>query len=557
MRVSRYRLQGARVLGMLCLLLMAGVSLAHGQGKPPERGGTIRIGLWQEPSTLNPYYATMYATNLVANVVLEGLVAVDPAGTYYPVLATEVPSVANGQVSADGRMVTYRLRPGLRWSDGAPVTSADVRFTWEALMNPANRVVTRTGYDLIEKVETPDATTVVLRFKRLYAPHLTLFPYVLPRHVLGSLPDLNQTQFNRLPLGTGPFRIAEWVSGSHMTFERNAHYRVSGRPFLDRLIFKMVPSREVGSAQIKTGEIDVLWNLSEYQIPDFERLADVKLAITSSSLSEKLVLNQSAGGDPAAPHSILGDRRVRQALQHAINKRVIVEKLLYGKAKAGTSEVPHGWAADPSIQPSEFNPDRARQLLRDAGWQDTDRDGVLDKGGQPLKLRLSTTSGDKLRELVEQLVQEQLKAVGVAVTIENVLPTVLFGSWGDRSPRKRGTYDIQMYSPGPSIDPDAYLYGFYHSSQIPTEANAGAGNNTSRYRSAEFDRAVEEARGTVDLDKRRKAYIRAAHLLNEDLPVIILYTRLFVDAYRTRVGGYTPNPWAWLGWDAQGWYVAQ
>ncbi|MBI5628659.1 MAG: peptide ABC transporter substrate-binding protein, partial [Candidatus Rokubacteria bacterium] len=361
---------------------MAGVSLAHAQGKLPERGGTIRIGLWQEPSTLNPYYATMYATNLVANVVLEGLVAVDPAGNYYPVLAAEVPSVANGQVSADGRMVTYRLRPGLRWSDGAPVTSADVRFTWEALMNPANRVVTRAGYDLIETVETPDATTVVLRFKRLYAPHLTLFPYVLPRHVLGSLPDLNQTPFNRLPLGTGPFRITEWVSGSHMTFERNAHYRVSGRPFLDRLIFKMVPSREVGSAQIKTGEIDVLWNLSEYQIPEFERLADVKLAITSSSLSEKLVLNQSAGGDPAAPHSILGDRRVRQALQHAINKRVLVEKLLYGKAKVGTSEVPHGWAADPSIQPSEFNPDRARQLLREAGWQDTDRDGVLDKGGQ-------------------------------------------------------------------------------------------------------------------------------------------------------------------------------
>src|SRR3989304_9934339 len=114
MGVSRYGLQGARVLGMLCLLLMAGVSLAHGQGKPPERGGTIRIGLWQEPSTLNPYYATMYATNLVANVALEGLVAVDPAGTYYPVLATGVPSVANGQGAGGGRVVTDKLRPGPR-----------------------------------------------------------------------------------------------------------------------------------------------------------------------------------------------------------------------------------------------------------------------------------------------------------------------------------------------------------------------------------------------------------------------------------------------------------
>ena len=480
-------------LGCLAAVSAAAGAPAHAQVKAVP-GGTARIGLWQEPSTLNPYYATMYATNPVATVVLAGLVSVDPAGQYYPVLAAEVPLVANLSVSADGKTVTYKFRAGLRWSDGAPFTPADVRFTWEAIMNPANRVVTRAGYDLIEKIETPDATTAILHFKRLYAPFLTLFPYILPRHILGGLPDLNQAPFNRLPVGTGPFRAVEWVSGSHITFERNTHYRVSGRPFLDRVIFKMVPSREVGIAQIKTGEIDALWNLSEYQIPEFERLADVKLAVRSSSLSEKLVLNLSAAGDSAVPHPILGDRRVRQALQYAINKQLIVDKLLYGKARVGTSEVPQGWASNPAIKPSEFSPEKARQLLKEAGWQDTDGDGILDKGGQPLRLRLSTTSGDKLRELVEQLVQEQVKAVGVAITIENVLPTVLFGSWGDRSPRKRGTYDIQMYSPGPSIDPDAYLYGFYHSSQIPLDANAGAGNNTSRYRGAEFDRAVEEAR---------------------------------------------------------------
>jgi peptide/nickel transport system substrate-binding protein len=543
-------------LGCIATVIAGAGTPAHAQTKPVP-GGTARVGLWQEPSTLNPYYATMYATNLVANVVLEGLVSVDPAGQYAPVLAAEVPSVANRGVSADGKTVTYGLRPGLRWSDGAPVTSADVRFTWEAILNPANRVVTRAGYDLIEKIETPDGTTAILHFKRLYAPFLTLFPYILPRHILGTLPDLNQAPFNRLPVGTGPFRAVEWVSGSHITFERNTHYRLGGRPFLDRLIFKMVPSREVGIAQIKTGEIHALWNLSEYQIPEFERLADVKLAVTSSSLSEKLVLNLSAAGDPAVPHPILGDKRVRQALQYAIDKQLIVDKLLYGKARVGTSEIPQGWASNPAIKPGEFSPAKARQLLKEAGWKDTDGDGVLDKAGQPLKLRLSTTSGDKLRELVEQLAQEQLRAVGVAITIENVLPTVLFGSWGDRSPRKRGTYDIQMYSPGPSIDPDAYLYGFYHSSQIPLEANAGAGNNTSRYRSADFDRAVEEARASADVEKRRRAYFKAAALLNDDLPVIILYTRLFVDAYRQNVRGYTPSPWAWMGWDVQNWYLAQ
>lgn len=553
---ARHSFRALVVLTLLAASIATSPAPAIAQAKAAA-GGTVRLGLWQEPSTLNPYYATMYATNLVANVVLEGLVAVDPAGRYYPVLAAEVPSVANRGVSPDGRTVTFRLRPGLRWSDGQPVTSGDVRFTWEAIMNPANRVVTRAGYDLIERLETPDAATVVLRFKRLYAPFLTLFPYVLPRHVLGSLPDLNQAPFNRLPLGTGPFRAVEWVSGSHIVFQRNPNYRVGDRPFLDRLIFKMVPSREVGIAQIKTGEIDALWNLSEYQIPEFARLTDISLSIASSSLSEKLVFNMSAAGDPAVPHPILGDKRVRYAIQYAIDKQLIVDKLLYGKARVGTAEVPQGWASDPTIKPSEFNPEKARRLLKEAGWQDTNGDGVLDRAGQPLKLRLSTTSGDKLRELVEQLVQEQLKAVGIAVSIENVLPTVLFGSWADRSPRKRGTYDIQMYSPGPAIDPDSYLYGFYHSSQIPVEANRGAGNNTSRYHSAAFDRAVEAGRATADVEKRREAYVQASRLLNEDLPILILYTRLFVDAYRVTVRGHAPNPWAWMGWDAQNWHLAQ
>ncbi len=553
---ARHVVRALVTLTLLTAAIGTSAGLAAAQAKPAP-GGTVRVGLWQEPSTLNPYYATMYATNLVANVVLEGLVAVDPAGHYYPVLAAEVPSAANRGVSKDGRTVTYKLRPGLRWSDGQPVTSADVRFTWEAIMNPANRVVTRAGYDLIDRLEMPDPATVVLHFKQIYAPFLTLFPYILPRHVLGGLPDLNQAPFNRLPVGTGPFRAVEWVSGSHIAFQRNPHYRVGGQPFLERLIFKMVPSREVGIAQIKTGEIDALWNLSEYQVPELGQLTGVSLSIASSSLSEKLVLNMSAAGDPAAPHPILGDKRVRQAIQYAIDKHLVVDKLLYGKAKVGTAEIPQGWASDPAIKPSEFSPEKARRLLKEAGWQDTDGDGILDKGGQPLKLRLSTTSGDKLRELVEQLVQEQLKAVGIAVSIENVLPTVLFGSWVDRSPRKRGTYDVQMYSPGPSIDPDAYLYGFYHSSQIPVEANRGAGNNTSRYHSAAFDRAVEEGRATADAEKRREAYFKAARLLNDDLPVIILYTRLFVDAYRTNVRGHAPNPWAWMGWDAESWYLAQ
>ena len=201
MRVSRYRLRGARVLGMLCVLLMAGVSPPTDRGSRRSEAGRFGSGSGRSRRRSTPTTRRCTPPTWSPTWCSRGWWrSIPPA----PITRCWRPRSRRWRTARCRRQagsVTYRLRPGLRWSDGAPVTSADVRFTWEALMNPANRVVTRTGYDLIEKVETPDATTVVLRFKRLYAPYLTLFPYVLPRHLLGSLPDLNQAQFNRLPLG--------------------------------------------------------------------------------------------------------------------------------------------------------------------------------------------------------------------------------------------------------------------------------------------------------------------------------------------------------------------
>lgn len=521
----------------------------------PRKGGTLNIGLWQEPATMNPYFANMYAVDLVANLVLEGLLGVDPKGEYYPILVSEVPSAQNGGVSADGKSITFRLKPGLKWADGAPLTAADIKFTWEAIMNKANPVVIRGGYDLISAIETPDDLTAVVKFTKLYAPVLTLFPYILPRHLLGQMPDLAKAPFNRQPMGTGPFVTKEWTAGSHIILERNPNYREAGKPYADRVVIKIVPSREVGVAQMKSGELDVLWNLSEAQLPEFERLADVDLWVSQSSLSEKLVFNLSTNGDPKLPHPILGDKQVRTAIQLAIDKKVIVEKLLYGKADIGISDIPFGWAANPDLKPTPFDQTKARQLLEAAGWIDQNGDGIREKAGQPLRLRLSTTSGDKLRERVEQLIQEQLKAVGIDIVIDNVLSTVLFGSWGDKSPRKRGSYDIQMYSPGPSIDPDQYLFGFYHSSQIPADGNNGAGNNTARYINPAFDGAVEAASSTVDITQRKALYNKAAQLMYDDVPVIVLYTRLNINAVRKSVKGWQVNPWEWFTWDLQNWSV--
>jgi len=524
----------------------------------PAQGGSVTVALYQEPKTLNPYLVKQGAATRVMKTTLEGLLGIEPDGNYYPLLASEVPTLENGGISADGLQVTYHLRPGIKWSDGEPVRAQDVVFTWQAIMNPDNQVITRAGYDRIESVEAADDATVVVRFKSFYAPFLTLFEYVLPEHVLGDQPDMNNAGFNRSPIGTGPFTVKEWIPGDYMAFVPNAHYRKAGQPYLDQLIFKIVPSRETGVAMLKTGEVDVMWDLVEDLIPQIEGNADLNQWISPSINIERLILNLSKPGepaDPAVPHPALGDLRVRQALNAAIDKQQIVDALLHGQARLINSPIPIGWAADDSIQPGEYDPDAANELLEQAGWVDTDGDGIREKDGRPLQLTVISTSGNALRERIEQVLQAQLKTVGIELRIENVASSVLFGKWADNSPRAQGNFDMLLYSTGPSVDPDPHLYSYFHSTQIPTTANKGKGANYSRYANPQVDAALDTARNNPDLEARRAEYQKMAQLIAQDLPHIMLYARLNINVFRSNVAGYTVNAWENLTWDTQNWHL--
>jgi peptide/nickel transport system substrate-binding protein len=524
----------------------------------PVKGGPVKVALYQEPKTLNPYLVNQGAATRVMKTILEGLLGIDPEGNYYPVLASEVPTLENGGISADGLQVTYRLRSNVKWSDGEPVSAQDVVFTWNAIMNTDNQVITRSGYDKIESVEAADDTTVVIRFTTLYAPFLTLFEYVLPEHVLGDLPDMNNADFNRSPIGTGPFMVEEWAPGDYITLVANSQYREVGKPYLDQLIFKVVPSRETGVAMLRTGEVDVMWDLVADQIPQIEGDENLNPWISPSINIERLILNLSKPGepaDPAVPHPALGDLRVRQAINAAIDKQQIVDVLLHGQARLINSPIPIGWAADDSTPPSEYDPEAAKELLEQAGWVDTDGDGIRDKDGQPLQLTIMSTSGNSLRERVEQVLQGQLKAVGIDLQINNVASSVLFGKWADNAPRARGNFDILLYSTGPKIDPDPHLYGYFHSSQIPTEENGGKGANYSRYSNPEVDTVLGAARNSPDLGTRRAEYQKMAQLIAQDLPHLMLYARLNINVFRSNVAGYTVNAWENLTWDTQNWYL--
>ncbi len=532
-------------------------------------GGQVIYALYQEPQILNPFIATQTAAAEAYQPVVEGLLEVDPDGNYIPELAKEVPTVANGGVSEDGLTITYQLKEGVKWSDGEPFTCDDVKFTWEAVTHPESGAVSTTGYDKIESVECPDDYTVVVKFREFYAPYLSLFDAILPRHATGDPANMQKWVYNWHPIGTGPFKLQEWVSGDHLTYVKNENYRdYPEKPYLDKLIIRIIPSREVGKALIRTGEIDILWDLIEADIPEFQDNPDIVINIAPSPGTERLVLNLAdptidATDDPINnPHWALGDLRVRQAIQYAIDKQFIVDELLYGLAQVGTNELNIGWAkAD--ISPSEYDPEKAKALLEEAGWTDEDGDGVREchgclyaEEGRPLRLKIQTTTGNKLREEVEQVLIEMLGEVGIELYIENVPSSVLFGSWASGAFRKHGQFDILMYTTSDSIDPQSQLEGYFASWNMPTEANGGRGFNYSRWIDEEFDKWIKLAGSTPDMEKRKEYYQKAVERIAVGLPHIYLYDRSEIHLTRKRVQGFRVNPWSNQTWNVAEWSVS-
>jgi len=535
-----------------------------------RRGGTVTLSLYQEPELLHPYMAAQTASFEVLTMVLEGLLKNDPKGEYFPQLATEVPTQANGGVSQDGKTITYKLRPGLVWSDGRPLTCDDVKFTWEAIVYPKSGAIETTGFDQIQAVDCPTPQTAVVRYKTYYAPFLGRFRWILPRHATGDPANMTKWDFNRRPLGSGPFKIVEWASGDHITLVRNDQYRTKGQPYLDRVIIRIVPSREVGKQLIKTGDVDIVWDLIESDVPELKGASGVRISSQPGPDAERLVLNladPTLDGPPAdvvkgRPHPILGDPRVREAIELGINKREIASKLLFGLATVGTNELHIGWAR--CVTPSSsYNPPKARRLLEEAGWV-PGPDGIrvahgarYAKDGTRLRLKLQTTTGNKLREQAEQLIIEYMRGVGVEFYIENVPSPVLFGSWSSGAFRKHGHFDVLMYTTNPDVDPHSQVEGYFASSSMPTAENGGRGFNYARYASPQLDAAVRRAGSVPDLGARREAYCDAMKALVQDRPHIYLYDRARTHAYRDRLQGWTLNVWENVGWNAQDWWVSR
>ncbi|HLW46888.1 MAG TPA: peptide ABC transporter substrate-binding protein [bacterium] len=549
---------------------VVGLIVSPAGSQQPRRGGSVTIALYQEPELLNPLIASQTAAFEVSIMTVEGLLRNGPDGRPIPQLAAEVPDQKNGGVSADGKTITYHLKPSVVWSDGQPMTCDDVKFTWQVLTTPKSGAIYTSGYDQIQAVDCPAPQTVVVRYKQLYAPFLSRFGAILPRHATGDPAEMTKWAYNRKPVGTGPFMVTEWASGDHITLVRNPRYRVKDQPYLDRVIVRIVPSREVGKQVIKTGDVDVVWDLIESDVPELKGASGVKISSAPGPSAERLVVNLA---DPSLdgpspdivgqhPHPILGDPRVREAIELGINKREITSKLLYGLASVGTNELHIGWA-ECDTPTSSYNPPRARALLQEAGWAPgpdgirVARNARYATDGTRLRLKIQTTTGNKLREEAEQLIIQYMRAIGLEFYIENVPSPVLFGSWASGAFRKHGHFDVVMYTTNPDVDPQSQVEGYFASWKMPTAQNGGDGFNYARYASPQVDADVKKAASSTDLTIRRAAYCEAMHQIVADRPHIYLYNRASLSAYRDRLQGWVTNVWENLPWNAQAWWVTR
>lgn len=535
-----------------------GAPTATAAAGAPVRGGTFIFAMWQEPTTLAPHYVNQTIAGLVSTVTVEGLARTDNDGNYVPQLAKSIPTVGNGKVRVSGTKmdVEWELQPGLKWSDGQPVTSQDIVFTWQTWMKDA-KVVNRAGFSEIEAIDTPNETTAIVKYKSVYASYFLNFGGIMPKHLLQGVEDISKHDYNRKPLGTGPFVVTDFRAGDSITVERNPNYRVKDKPYLDKIIFKSVPTSEVAIAQLKAGEVHGMWNILESQTVELEKDQSVTILVTPSPSVERIELNTAVNKDmtdPDSAHPVLGDIAMRKALLWATPKQQLIDKLLFGKAKPGASPVSQGWAAYKEPQDG-YDPAKANAELDRAGWV-KGSDGIRSKGGARASLTITSTTGNQTRERVEQVLVDEYKQIGVELKIQNQ-PSAVFlsGSWTAGDPRKRGSYDLAMYASSPGIDPHITVATRYHSKQIPSAANNGIGQNYTRFKNPEADKAIDEAGATLDLEKRKAAYAKALKLLNEAYVIIWLYDRANIDAHRTNVGGWQGNVWDDVTFNAEDWFL--
>ncbi len=528
-------------------LLLAAALLATGCPAPPEnaggattttasagpqRGNRLVIGLEQEPDKLNTTLNAMVYGTYINNAIYGYFVRYDETMTLIPDVIEEIPTLENGGISPDGLRYTYRLRKGLTWHDGHPFTADDVVFSVAAIMDMRHEVESRTGYDQIQTTTAPDPHTIVFELKQPHAPFVEEIFFsngLMPKHLLEASvgTGFGAAPFHRAPVGLGPFRFKQWISGQSVTLEASDTYW-RGRPAIDEITFRFIPDTNSLLVALEAGEIDGYDNAGTDQRTRIARVPWVSEHIVPQLMWEHIDFNCE---DP-----ILSDVRVRQAIQLAIDRQQISREIYEGLWPPAYGDIAESlsWFNPKVREIVRHDPAAAAALLDEAGWK-ADANGMRSRDGQKLALSISTTAGRVQRERTEEVLQQQLAAVGIELTIQNHNATAFFAPVEQNGVLKKGKYQLGMYAWITSPDPNKK--SLYHSSEVPPQ-----GQNNPRLRDARIDELLETGLTTLDPAKRKVIYDEFQIRLATLVPMTPIVWRSDIDVMPKRLVNYKANP---------------
>jgi peptide/nickel transport system substrate-binding protein len=540
---------------VLHLLLLAVVVLGVACNRPPPAAPSttpakksLVIGITQEPDTLFMPFKEMNAAEHIGRPGALMLTVFDEAWNLVPQAAEAIPTVENGGVvvDKDGTMrVTWRLRDGLFWADGAPVTAQDFVFGWTVAKDPQLEVVDRVTAVRVQDMKAVDDRTLQVTWKEPYAYYAYYRNHeALPRHILESTyqnapTTLQKSSYGTRPVLAGAFTVAEWVPQSHITLRKNPH-AVRWAPQLDEVTWKFLPQSQTVEAALVSGAVDVVSviALTFDQAKDFAtRHPEYTTHFTKALMLEHIDLNLD--------HPQLQDKRVRQALMWAIDREELVRTLFGGAQPVAHTSEPDDNDA-PGVPRYRYDPAKANALL-DAAGAVRGAGGMRTLNGMPLRFTLHSTAGDRLREQVEQLLVSWWKAVGVDVVVQNQPAKLLFGE----TIRHRKFDSMVMFTW--TKEPNKVDETYWRCDQKPTPENAFQGRNYPGFCSPAVDRLLDEAQRTLDADARRALHRQVAAILADEVPMIPLYDRVDVSVVPKSFVGWRPTGMlqsvAWNAWE--------
>ena len=536
------------LLFALLLCVLAGCSKVSQSTSPPGRSngtipGVLRYGELVEPDSLNPLLSTQLVSTDIFYLSFSYFFVPDDRDNFVPEVALQVPTQQNGGISKDGTVLTYHMRRGVRWQDGVPLTAKDVVFTFHAIMNPNNNVQVRTGYDQIAGVAAKDDYTVVVRMKRIFSPIVAYFMSpqggfpIVPAHLLAQYPNVNHLPYNNKPIGSGPYKITEWVHGDHITLEPNPLYW-RGAPKLKRIIAKVLPDNNTILTQLKTHEIDAWFRADPSKYNDVLALRDYRVLKSPENLFGHIDFNTR---DP-----ILSDVRVRQAIVSMIDRTRIAKDATHGVfSPTDTDLAPFSWAAKRRPARFPYDPQKATQLLDQAGWT-PGPDGIRRKNGTKLELQLSYVSGNVIGAKLAGILQEEAKAVGIKLVQKTYPGNLFFTAAQSGGILNSGKYQLAYFGWGSGVDPDNS--SLYMCNQFPP-----AGQNDLFWCDPKLDAAERDTLSTLDQARRKRDYAIIEDELTAQAPTIFMFAENRVDVIPNGLRGFVPSPAESANWNAWQW----